>query len=1102
MPKLFRASLVGALALLVAGTWSGLHAQQTGVVTGLVQDQASGRPLPGAQVVVDNTTLGAVTNDQGRFLLTNVPAGSQTVRVVSLGYETQTQAVTVEAGRTATVNFRLTQTALQIGEIVVTGVAGATPQAKMPFTVSQLRAEDLPVPAVSAASAVQGKVAGATVVQGSGRPGSAPSILLRGPTSINASNRSQEPLFIVDGVILGASMVDIDALDIESIEVVKGAAAASLYGSRAAHGVVQIMTRRGTRIADDQVRYTVRSEYGQSQIEGSFNLAQQHRFAMDGNQFVRVTGATCEDFATCPGALRLAGQMALPGQSPNTWNTIQSQSWPGTTYDQVDRFFTDGAFNQNYVAAEGRTGATNFNISFTNQRDGGVMPYQDGLRRNAFRVNVDQSVRPNITLSASAYYSRSNADQFPESQGNPIFNLTRMPAGVDLMRRDPNCVTNPATCQLGDDEMIVRPDPFNENDNPLYQLRYREWEENRGRFLGSTNLRVSPLSWLDIDGNVSYDRLQLDQQDFYPRGFRTARPNAAINNGFIWRAHERTEALNASVTASVRRMFFDEALSTRTQFRYLVERNDYEWSTVQGSRMSVADVPTVGVTDPTSRTGTSGLQREVADGYFALTNLDFYDRYIVDLLVRNDGSSLFGPDERRNWYYRAAAAWRLSEEPWFTLPAIDEMKLRYSLGTAGSRPHWSAQYETYSVSGGAITPVALGNRSLRPEFSREHEFGLDVIFGGRYNLVATYATVRTEDQILPVPQPAYAGFSTRWENAGTLASNTIELSLDTRILDRPDMGWSARINFDRTRQHIAELNVPAFTGGVAGQNLGAVFYYRAPERLGTFYGTKFAQSCADLPQTLPSGVSCSDFAVNDEGLLVWVGAAGSPTAGWNTYTSGGTERHFWGTLAPFTLNGEPIFWGAPFAAWTWDPTFEVETTFQELGNTLPDYSIGLSSNFSWRNFALYGLLHAEQGFSVYNQPLQWATFQSYAGIIDQGHLPEQQRKPVGYYDLLYGVTGLNPSSRFVEDGSFVKLREVSLSYRITEDMLSSIGLRGFSGATLSAVGRNLLTFTNYDGYDPEVGRAGGTTGSAALARVDGYNYPNFRTFTFGVEVNF
>jgi hypothetical protein len=152
---------------------------------------------------------------------------------------------------------------------------------------------------------------------------------------------------------------------------------------------------------------------------------------------------------------------------------------------------------------------------------------------------------------------------------------------------------------------------------------------------------------------------------------------------------------------------------------------------------------------------------------------------------------------------------------------------------------------------------------------------------------------------------------------------------------------------------------------------------------------------------------------------------------------------------------------------------------------------------------VYGLLDASQGFDVYNQPLQWALFKRYTSMMDQTDVPEAERKPLGYYDALYGVSGLQPSNAFVEDASFWKLREISLSYRLGAGLLNSIpGLNRFSSIGINATGRNLLTWTDYRGFDPEVGKGGGNTGSAAIARVEGYQYPNFRTWTVGLELVF
>lgn len=1090
--------LGGCLALLLIATGVA-HAQQAGSVTGLVTQQGTGAPIEGAQVVLEGTQFRGVTQSSGRFLILNVPAGTYTLRVQMIGYTDVERSVTVTAGQSATVNVAMQYDVISLNEIVVTGVAGATQKVKLPFTVDQLNAQEIPVPQVSAASAIQGKVAGATVISGSGRPGSSPTILLRGPTSINAAGRSQEPLYIVDGVILadGTGMADLDALDIENIEVVKGAAAASLYGSRAANGVVQITTKRGRGLDGDVVRYTVRSEFGRSSLPGRFNLTQRHQFAMtDDGKFIDNKGNPCE-WLSCP-SVKLAGQKALPGADADAWNTIQREAWPGKTYDHVADFFTEGAFMQHYVAAQGRSGGTNFHVSYTNVSEEGVMPGQEGFDRHNFRLNLDQTLGHNLTLSGTSFYSRSTQNGFPESQGNPLFRLSRMPAGVNLRAcvDDPNKDCTGAGDRLN--RLIIEPDPFNENDNPLYMLLNRQWTTERGRFMGSANLRWSPLDWFDMDANVSYDRLDYHEEDYYPKGYRDIRNSAGLRNGALYQYTDVTEGLNASITASFRANLGDWG-TNRTQVRYLWEQEDYRWHWGDGYEFAVADVPTQGNLNQDNITASSGVQPTRSDGYFLITNFDLKDRYIIDALLRNDGSSLFGPNERRHWYHRLGLAWRVSQEDWFNVAGINEFKLRYSHGSAGGRPRWSAQYETYNVGSGIVSPVTLGNRDLRPEHSVEQEFGVDLVLFDRMTATVNYATTTTTDQILQVPQSPWKGFSSRWENAGTLESNTFEASLDLRVIERPNFSWTTRFIYDRTRQKITELSVPAYTTGVSGQGMDAVFYVREGEALGTFYGTQIATSCDHLPE----GVSCDGFAINDDGFLVWVGDAGSPDKGWETYTDAdGKTRYWWGTEGP-EINGAKVMWGTPFKGLCVDRVSGEQTDYCELGRTTPDYKFSLMNTITWGNLSIYGLIDAVQGVSVYNQPLQWSVFEYYSGIMDQSGLPEEKQKPLGYYNALYGVSGLAPSSRFVEDGSFVKLRELSFRYRFSGEMLGSIpGLRAFDGITLHLVGRNLYTWTDYDGYDPEVGRGGGTTGSAALARVDGYNYPNFRTWTLGAELNF
>lgn len=1071
--KSFLTWLGGCLALFFI---TGSAFAQSGTVMGTVTQSGTGQPVEGAQVRLEGTSHAGITQANGRYLLVNVPAGTYTIVAEMIGHQTTRKEIIVNAGQATTENLMMALSAITMQEILVTGVAGATPRAKLPFSVDRVGVGELPVPQLSAASALQGKVAGVMVSSGSGRPGAVPDILLRGPTSISGS---QSPLYVVDGVILAAGMADFDALNIENIEVVKGAAAASMYGSRAANGVVQITTKRGTNMDAGTVRYTVRSEYGRSQLPGKFDLAKRHAFRMnaDGTKFLaRAGGADVEcDWLDCQNT-QLAGQLRGDGAATE-WNTFLEEEWPGQTYDQVDRFFTGGEFMSNMISAAGRIGRTNFFVSFNNQDNSGVMPGMTGHVRNNFTLNLDQNVNDKLTLSASAFYSRSRQDQFTESQGTPLFNLTRMPAGVDLLA----CADDPKkSCADDTKNIILKPDPFNENENPLNVMLNRSSLSWRGRFLGSTALTYSPTSWLDLRGDFSYDRYDSRNRSDVPKGYRDMRDAATLVNGNISLGQGTTEGINASAAATVRKRIGD--LSTRFQVRYLFEQTTSNSTSASSYNYYVAGVPTIANTPSANRTGSNGRSRSINDGFFLSSYFDLRDRYIFDAMIRQDGSSAFGADQRRAWYYRLAGAYRLSEEEWFSVPGINELKLHYAIGTAGNRPGSSDQFETYSVGSSGVSPGRLGNRDLRPAVSTEQEMGIDVTAYDRFGLSLTYATTTTTDQILTVPLKAYQGFTSQVRNAGTMKSDAWEASLSAAIVQRPDFQWSARLIWDHVKATITELDRLPYKDGVSGQAMGEIFYMRPGEVYGTYYGRKFATNCNDLHPDMAA--HCGDLTRNDEGYLVWAPSGNN-----------------WGDDAPFTNNGVAIKWGTPFVGWAVDRSTGELTQDQALGHGMPDYSMGLSSTMSWKGFTLYGLVESVQGFSVWNQPQQWSVFQMYAGIMDQTGKPADQKKPVGYYSALYNA--LAPNSAFVQDGSFTKLREVQLSYRFNQSQLASIpGINAFSGVGISLIGRNLFTWSDYNGYDPETGRSGGGTGSAAIARVDGYNYPNFRTWTMAVELNF
>jgi hypothetical protein len=463
----------------------------------------------------------------------------------------------------------------------------------------------------------------------------------------------------------------------------------------------------------------------------------------------------------------------------------------------------------------------------------------------------------------------------------------------------------------------------------------------------------------------------------------------------------------------------------------------------------------------------SGSTQEIrAQGYSAVVNADYSGRYIVDALVRRDGSSLFGPEERWHTYYRASGAWRMAEEPWWTIDAIDEFKLRYSVGTAGGRPSYGDRFETYSFTdGGGLSKQTLGNRFLKPERSTEHEVGIDAIIRNRVSAQLSYAKTTTEDQLIAIPLPAGFGFSTQWQNAGTVEGSTWEGTIEAALMERQNLRWTVGLVADRSRHEITEFNRRCFRTGTA-----SAFFRCEGERLGTMYGTRFLRSLAELPEGAPP----SQFDVNDDGLVVWVGEG-------NSY-----RDRLWGTSSSdldATYN-----WGMPIL----QLDEEGNSAVVEIGDSNPDLNWGVSSNVAWRNFTFYGLLGGQVGGNIYNRTNQRMYQYHRSGDTDQAGRPDDLKKTTDYYSVLYAANLIN--EWFVEDATFVKLRELSLRYRVPRSSLDRLGRVGIDGLTVFGIARNLFTWSDYRGYDPEAG--------TPLARIDDFVYPQFRTLTAGLEIRF
>lgn len=1072
--------------LLLAAFWvcalaPGLAQAQSTIVRGTVTDP-DGDPLIGANIVIENLVLGSSTDLDGTYSF-EVPSQfvGRTVTLTAryIGFSPQTRDITLTSG-TMTEDFTLSADLLNLDEVVVTGVTDATPQKKLSFTVAKVSGDALEqAPGNSPVESMQGKVAGAQVIQNTGEPGSGFSVRLRGATSITGSS---EPLYIVDGVILGADQVDIGSLDIESIEVVKGAAASSLYGSRAQAGVVQITTKRGTQVPYNTTRVTIRNEFGVSTLARTLgsNSAHNLRVNEQGQFLTTVEGnavvnncATCLDSGYGPGTLV---DTELGGVS--FYDNPYALS--GATYDNFDEFFDPGNTYTNYISVSQNSARTNFHLSFSNLHQDGVIRGISGYDQRAVRLNVDHRLRDDLTLSATGFYSASDSDEAGDDANfDPFYTLFYTNPLVNLSETDP---------ETGD--LRVKADPLALEENPLYLVENQLVNRKRSRVLGNFRGRYSPVDWVNLEANFSYDRLDRDGLDFYDRGFDTIDPSA-VNDGRVERRSAIFEALNADLTASFQRTF--GRMTARSQLKYQVENADTYTQAVFANSLvaeGINDLDNIEQPPDGTRDLDSFESTIRSESYYATAGVDYADRYIADFLVRRDGSSLFGADERWQTYFRVSGAYRISEEPWWPIKdAVDEFKLRYSLGTAGGRPGFEYQYETFVLNNGNISKGTLGNRQLKPELSTEQEFGLEASLFGRVFLEAVYATTDTEDQLLRVPLAGPFGFSAQWQNAGALSSNTIEVSLSSNLLQRRDMSLNVGLIFDRTNQEITEFNVNAFRGGPQ-----TAFYFRADEVLGAMYGTQWLEGPADLP----AGYSAAAFDVNDDGYYVPVGEGNSWQNGFDGGCEGG-DGGCWGTLVDVDGDGSgDLQWGIPVKF-----TEEDGNQFVQIGNVLPDFNLGFNTSFRYKGLSAYMLWNAQVGGDVYNYTRQYSYRDGRAADQDQTGLPDAEKKPASYYERLYDATAI--SSAFIEDGTYVKLRELSLGYTFDRAQLRSVFGDVLHSVSINLIGRNLLTFTDYTGFDPEVGNTASNAnvgGDASLYRVDSFTYPRFRTVTGKLEIQF
>jgi TonB-linked SusC/RagA family outer membrane protein len=1109
---------------------------QAAVVTGRILSE-QGQPLAGANVTVPDLNISVATNQAGNYTIT-VPAARVTgqsvvIRARAIGFTPQSRPLSLTPG-TQTVSFDLRKDITELSAVVVTGVATATEQRKLAFTVTRVDSSMMPVAGSNPITQIQGKVPGAMIMNPSGRPGAAPQVILRGPVSLNATGRTQQPLYLLDGVPLQGSLPDINPDDIANVEIVKGAAAASLYGARAGAGVINITTKTG-RNAAEGIRVGLRTELGKSNIEREFPLARFSTLGLDpsGTRFCsretlanQTTGTSTSgqgffspcaryitwddevqrinnsgvDFSLPPQQfLQDFGISSTPSYEQATGLYLAS-AWP-IMRDPVGQVVTPNAYANTNLDLRGKLGNTGVYASISNFVQEGAIRFLPGFVRNSARVNVDQTFNDRISGTLNTFYSQSvdHASNFDETSGTAgtWFTLTRAPWISDLLALD------------NQGRVVIRNNPLfqgEQNFNPMYATAYNKRTDRGTRFVGASTLRYTPLNWLALDGSFGYDRQTGGFVSLRDRGWRVTSAAPATSSGFIGEGSNDNELWNTSFNASAQHTFFNDLSATfTTRFVY----SDQSLRSTNQSGIGLA-LPGLETSDAATVNLAIGSTRQLVRdmGFFYGVDFDYKDRYILGGLLRRDGSSLFGAGNRWQTFGRVSGAWIASSEPWWPAPnAISNLKLRASHGSTGQRPRFDAQYETFTIgTGGTLNPSFLGNRNLKPEINTETELGADVQLFNRFTLNVSNSKSVIDRQILPVQLSTASGFSSQWQNVGEITNKTWEATLVIPVITRPDLNWTSRFIWDRTRSHITRLDIPEFVGTISPgpANTFDIFKFRVGERIGTVYGFDMVRNCGQLPApfntqcSMDSGDLSSAYRPNGDGFIVWLGAGNQ--------LSEGITRNLWRSRLDQGQGpwGNRTNWGMPITLR--DSLSQI--AFVPVGNGLPNFHWGLSQNVDWKRLSVFALLDASIGQRLWNVAYHWSMGDLQSQAADQYGKSVEEARPIGYYwrrgpsnspGGSSGVGGLydalNPHGWSMDDASYVKLRELSASFRVGQ-----IGGRG--DWRIGLVGRNLKTWTDWRGFDPESGNTTGPFNSSILTPVAGYRFPNLRTYTFQLSSTF
>lgn len=974
---------------------------QEGTLRGTVTDASSGDPMPGVNIFLPDAEMGAATDAEGEYEITGIPEGTQSLRATFVGYQTYETTVEITADQVTTLDIAMSSSALELEEVVVSGLASSVKRSNLANSVSKIDADELAgnTSPATVDGALQGKVVGTNMVSSGGAPGGGVDIKLRGISTLGAG--SSQPLIIVDGVYMnndeletglsavsaqadpnqddGANrLADLNPDEIESIEILKGPSAAAIYGARANAGVVIITTKRGSG-GDTQISYN--QDVGYSSILNPIGAA-----SWSENKIDLVYGAGS----------------ALAQSAKQMYNQAVQN---GTLRDYEELIFgREGALVNTQISISGGDARTQFYVSGAFKDENGIIE-NTGFDRYSIRANLDHRLTENIDLSASSNYINTQTNRGWTGNG-----------GVGSVVQA--VAFTPPFAQLLPDENGDYPvNPFFQM-NPLELIEYGVNDQDINRFMQSLSADITLYQAgghnlnFNIDGGADF--LNSTSVAYMPPFLQYQQTQA--NPGDVIHSSEKVLNLNlqAFLVYNTTVGTEEEPWNLTTQVGYTTYHNDRQLQQIRGR----------GLVPGQQNVENASLQEvfnqyfvDVTDvGYVAQQEVNWDDKVIGTLGARLDKSTLNADQDEFYFFPKASVALNLTNFEFWQTDRIEQLKLRAAYGETGGLPNFGVTFEALNsgiITGnlGTFRSTRTIDPNLEPETAEELELGVDIgLKGGRASFEATYYEKTVNDLILDQELPGSAGLQVVATNAADLRNRGVELSFNAIPFQSDKFTWNSTLNWWKNDAEITNLQVPAFTTGGFGAALG------------TFY--------------IAEGFS------------------------------------------PTTIVGTPFV--------------PEEGRFTVYGDSQPDYQISWANTFGFlKNWEFNFFWHYAHGQKAINL----RRFLADAG----GTTPDWNEDSNGDGT----PNGLDrPGSgagRFIMDAGYLKLREISLYYTVPSTFLNDFTGNAVKGVRIGASGNNVLLFSDYTSYDPEVSEFGS---SAIGTGVEVAAFPSARKLMFHLEFDF